>query len=334
MAGEKEEDVPVEEQSDNEELSKEEKKRLKKEKKKEKKEKKEKKKRKKEATSDVDENERDSEVESSKKVKKQKVEPAVDETVDDDDANSIGSDIESEGEVERFTVYVEGIPYEYKEEELWTLFGTCGTVVDIRLPRWNDTGRLRGYAHVDFETSDEAKKCIEKLNRHSLGSRYITVSEANARGGSRVEAKLSNLKPEDVPDTCTTIFVKNLPYDTDEDVVEEAFASFGKVVNVRLTRWNHTGKLKGIGYVQFGSVKGVRAVLLAKDPIQIGERTIQVDADIKGRPKSSFKDSTGRQWSKSAGRQIRNSGAGGRGGRGRGRGGGRGRGRGRGGPRF
>jgi RNA recognition motif-containing protein len=36
-----------------------------------------------------------------------------------------------------------------------------------------------------------------------------------------------------VPGNCTTIFVKNLPYDCTEDEVGDFFAKFGKIENVR-----------------------------------------------------------------------------------------------------
>ena len=47
------------------------------------------------------------------------------------------------------TVYCEGLAYECSEEEVRGFFEACGPVVSLRLPRYQDSGRLRGYAHVE-----------------------------------------------------------------------------------------------------------------------------------------------------------------------------------------
>jgi len=65
---------------------------------------------------------------------------------------------------------------------------------------------------------------------------------------------------------CRTIFVKNLPYDCDEDSVRRVMAAFGEVRDVRLACSTTGGgssaggstRLKGFGYVQFASEVGTR----------------------------------------------------------------------------
>jgi len=247
------------------------------------------KKSKKERAEIVNSNSEDEEVvvKQSKKKRKKEEDLLVDDSA-------------SEGDLETFTVYVEGIPYETTNEDIWNLFSDCGMVVDVRVPRWNDSGKCRGYAHVDFEKKKHMLKAIETLNRFQMGARYITVVPAKDKAAPAGP----KLKPGDIPDTCTTIFVKNLPYETDEDVVQESLANFGTVVNVRLAKWNHTGRLKGFGYVQFSSVSAVRAVVASTDPVVIGDRNVIVDADIQGKPKSSFRDASGRQWSKTEGKEL------------------------------
>ena len=39
-----------------------------------------------------------------------------------------------------------------------------------------------------------------------------------------------------MPQTCTTLFVKNLSYDLDENDIEDHFKSFGLINEVRLVR--------------------------------------------------------------------------------------------------
>lgn len=53
------------------------------------------------------------------------------------------------------------------------------------------------------------------------------------------------------PRGCRTVFVKNLPYDADEDGVSEALAGCGRIASVRLAMWNHTRKLKVRAFIGY-----------------------------------------------------------------------------------
>jgi nucleolin len=61
------------------------------------------------------------------------------------------------------TVYAEGIPYTATEEDVQKFFEKCGTITSLRFPRFQDSGRARGYAHVEFSTKEAATNAI-KLN--------------------------------------------------------------------------------------------------------------------------------------------------------------------------
>jgi len=237
-------------------------------------------------------------------------------------SSSESDENENDGE-NVFGVYVEGIPYEESEENLWNLFKEHGELIAMRLPRWHDTGRLRGYGIFDFASQKDRNKCIEKLNGHTIGKRYLKVEIAEQRKDSKL-ATPPKYTAKDVPETCNTIFVKNLPYEVDEDTLREAFSKFGMILDVRLARWNNTGRMKGFGYVQFKSVHQVRAVLGQKSPIMVGDRAAQVDADV-GAPKASFRGASGQPWKKTVRKNLGDT----KRGRGRGRGPHRGRGRGR-----
>lgn len=69
------------------------------------------------------------------------------------------------------------------------------------------------------------------------------------------------------PAGCRVIFVKNLPYDCDEDGLRTVMSAFGEVQDVRLaTATNGVGgapRLKGFGYVQFKSEVAARKAATA-----------------------------------------------------------------------
>ena len=63
-----------------------------------------------------------------------------------------------------------------------------------------------------------------------MGTRYVNVSLPHKR-----EATVPN-KDVVVPLDCKSIFVKNLPYEADEDSVKGVFMRFGKISSVRIPR--------------------------------------------------------------------------------------------------
>ena len=68
------------------------------------------------------------------------------------------------------TVYMEGLPFDASEQSINEFFSSVGAPVGLRLPRWHDSGRLRGYGHVEFRTAEEASKAIKDLNGECIMS--------------------------------------------------------------------------------------------------------------------------------------------------------------------
>lgn len=220
------------------------------------------------------------------------------------------------------TVFVEGIPYESTEEALRGFFSGCGStseaaaasasgdestgIVAIRMPRYQDTGRSMGYAHVVLESEEAAAKALGKDGSY-LGKRFLSVVKANARRhGSGADGGLPSRSR---PGSCSTLFVKNLPYTADEAALKHMFSRWGKVASIRVPRWSHTGNAKGFAYVQFLRGESASAVVAAaaEKPLELEGRSLQLDYDT-GAPKASFKSSDGRQWSKTEGKQLKKKG--------------------------
>ena len=156
-------------------------------------------------------------------------------------------------------------------------------------PVGKDSGKPRGYAHIDFDTVEDVRKAL-KLNRSELLGRYLKVDVAKDRRA------LNAVGPR--PKGCKTIFVKNLPYDVTEDAVKKVFRIFGIVTYVRLPRWNHTGRLKGIGYVEFKREDSAEIAVKKRGDIHVGGRQVIIDYDDGDGPKQSFKTRDGRKWTK------------------------------------
>ena len=170
---------------------------------------------------------------------------------------------------------------------------------------WQDTGRLRGFGHIVFNTTESREKAISELNGKNLGKRYLSIKAPNPpRAGTSAGATMGN-KARDQPEGCSKIFVRNLPYDATEDDIHAAFVSCGKIVDggVRLARNYSTQQSKGFGYVEFKNPEGAfAAVNRAAKPfgIVLSGRPCFVDYDEKNM-KGSFRTTDGKLWQKQHG---------------------------------
>lgn len=60
---------------------------------------------------------------------------------------------------------MEGIPYTATDDDVQNFFASCGSIVSLRMPRYQDSGRPRGYAHVEFESKAQADAAIKLSGR-------------------------------------------------------------------------------------------------------------------------------------------------------------------------
>ncbi|ETP15485.1 hypothetical protein F441_09766 [Phytophthora nicotianae CJ01A1] len=196
------------------------------------------------------------------------------------------------------TVYVEGIPYKANEGDLVTHFSSCGTVREVRMPRYQDSGKPRGYAHVVFDDETALKKAL-KLDGKYLFNRYLSISRAEAPRAVEMALKEKNQNAtKKAIKGCRTVYIKQLPYEVEEDTIRQALASCGTISSVRLPIWNHTKKLKGFGYVEFSSEDEALAAA-RRSGMKIGDRMVLISLDAAGSaPKASFRQRDGQYWSK------------------------------------
>ena len=279
-------------------------------------------------------NDNGEEGEEKKKRKRKRNRKKKTDTTDAENAAEPEADAAKLSSVEH-TVFIEGLPFTSSEDQIRAFFTDlgCNDILQLRLPVWQDSGRLRGFGHVVFASQETRTRALSsEVNGKELGGRYITVKEANApRAGTTIGAALGGRPVREQPQGCKTVFVRNLPYTATEEEILESFRVCGKILDggVRIARNHSTGQSKGFCYVEYKNEEGALAsVQKAAKPfgLQVQGRPVFVDYD-EGTMKNSFRGGDGKLWAKEHG-----DGGGGRGGGGRGGGmrGGRGAMRGRG----
>ncbi len=78
-------------------------------------------------------------------------------------------------------LFVGGLPYATRDEELKEFFAQSGTVASAQVIMDKFSGRSKGFGFVEMSSDEEADKAVSTLNGASMGGRTIVVSEARPR---------------------------------------------------------------------------------------------------------------------------------------------------------
>lgn len=75
-------------------------------------------------------------------------------------------------------LYIGGLPYSTRDEELKTAFSQAGTVSSASVIMDKMSGRSKGFGFVEFASDEEAARAIEMFDGTDFGGRTIKVNEA------------------------------------------------------------------------------------------------------------------------------------------------------------
>jgi RNA recognition motif-containing protein len=75
-------------------------------------------------------------------------------------------------------IYVGNLSYRIREDELKSVMERYGVVDSVKLIKDRETGRSKGFAFVEMQDDEEAKKAIDELNEKELEGRNMVVKEA------------------------------------------------------------------------------------------------------------------------------------------------------------
>jgi cold-inducible RNA-binding protein len=88
--------------------------------------------------------------------------------------------IKEEGGAISSKVFVGNLSFDTTSDELQALFGEVGEVSQVVVPADKHSGGPRGFAFVEFATSEIATQAIEKFDGYELGGRKLRVNEASS----------------------------------------------------------------------------------------------------------------------------------------------------------
>jgi nucleolin len=87
-------------------------------------------------------------------IENKSIEENIEEKSDHEDQKEIDSQPANK------CVFVSGIPYDTSDEQIKELFNPCGVIREIKMPKYQDSGRNIGYAHIYFKKNKSVKKVL------------------------------------------------------------------------------------------------------------------------------------------------------------------------------
>ena len=171
-------------------------------------------------------------------------------------------------------VFIKGISPEITEEELKEYINKKAPLIkykNIRLV-FDINGKNKGFAFIDFETQNLAKKFIDIMNDENYNK----------------DIKLKNcelicafsLSPKSGKNDKRTLFINNLPFDVEKEQIKLLFKDFGKILDIRIIYNPHTQKPRGYGYVEFEEENSIDKIINSDKKFEINGRKIMVSKSI------------------------------------------------------
>jgi hypothetical protein len=69
------------------------------------------------------------------------------------------------------TLFVGNLSFDTREDTVSKAFSECGTVLEVRLPTYRDTGKYKGFGYVTFSSVNEAKAALENMQGVEINGR-------------------------------------------------------------------------------------------------------------------------------------------------------------------
>jgi len=217
-------------------------------------------------------------------------------------------------------IIIRNLNFTTNEEELKSVFSKFGSIKDIKIPLSKLNNKPQGFAFIEFDSKKEAKKAIKEINGKEIKKRVVAVDyslpreeyEKNKTQGNTEAEEIKDTKdPDEEPemkdivsdqeemdevkvhakqeqkqrankfDEKTTLFVRNIHFDTTDQDLYEFFKKFGPLNYAKLCMNHETGSHKGTGFVKFKKPEDAEKVLKVSGDIETKIQSTRVPKNKK-----------------------------------------------------
>jgi nucleolin len=134
-------------------------------------------------------------------------------------------------------LFVGNLSWNIDDEWLYREFEEFGEITGARVISDRDSGRSKGFGYVEFANSEDAAKALKAKKGALIDGREANVDFSTPRDNTapkeRANQRAATYGDAKNPES-DTLFVGNISFEANEDMLGEAFGAHGTVVNVRL----------------------------------------------------------------------------------------------------
>ncbi|KAI3512166.1 hypothetical protein L1887_19397 [Cichorium endivia] len=162
-------------------------------------------------------------------------------------------------------VFVKNLNESIDNVQLQELFKIFGNILSCKVVTHED-GKSKGYGFVQFDSEECANSAIEKLNGTNIRGKQIYVG--------KFMKKSERILPS--PDAkYTNLYIKNLDLDITEEILDQTFSKFGKIVSLVISR-DENGVSRGFGFVNFENPDDARKAAEDMNGLDLGSKALYV----------------------------------------------------------
>ncbi|KAJ9558917.1 hypothetical protein OSB04_013531, partial [Centaurea solstitialis] len=158
-----------------------------------------------------------------------------------------------------FKVFVGNLPFNVDNTALARLFEGSGNVKMAEVVYDKLNRRSRGFGFVTMSSIQEAEAAAKKFDGYELDGRQLKVNY-----GAPPRKKSFVREPRDGRggvNNSNTVYVGNLSWSVDDEVLETLFWEHGNVMKAKVYRDKDSGRSRGFGFVTYSSAdEAYRAV--------------------------------------------------------------------------
>ncbi|KAI9671422.1 MAG: hypothetical protein M1831_004331 [Alyxoria varia] len=177
------------------------------------------------------------------------------------------------------TLYVGGLHPDVQEVLLKQIFETMGPVVSVKIiPDKAFATKGFNYGFVEYDDPTVAERAMNTLHGRQVQGNDIRVNYAYQSNSATKEDTSNHYH----------IFVGDLSNEVNDEVLQQAFQSYGHVSEGRVMWDMKTGRSRGYGFVAFRDRGEAEKALARMDGEWLGSRAIRCNwANQKGQPSIS-----------------------------------------------
>jgi len=136
---------------------------------------------------------------------------------------------------DRTNLIINYLPQSMTDNEMYSMFITCGPLASAKIMRDKSSGYSFGYGFVQYKSPEDAAKAITQLNGLPVSNKRIKVSYSRPN-----TADIKN----------TNLYIGNVPADISEEDLMNLFTPYGSILTKNVLK-DQTGRNKGIAFVRF-----------------------------------------------------------------------------------